>query len=652
MIEIKDIRKTYRMGETTVRALDGVSLRIDQGDFVAIMGPSGSGKSTLMHLLGLLDSPEGGSYNLLGRDVSHLSEDEMARLRSETLGFVFQQFNLLSRTQALENVLLPSVYGAKPTSPDDAKLILGRVGLGDRLHHKPSELSGGQQQRVAIARALINSPKILFADEPTGNLDSESTDEIMRLLTELNRSGITIILVTHEQEIADYAKRTIRMRYGKIQSDERKDGNPPFHPERADLLPPTFSKERGIGPAKLRMYVKQGVTALMANKVRSGLSMLGILIGVAAVIAMLAIGTGAKRSIEEQLSSLGSNLLVLSPGGRFSFGISSEAGSSTRFTTDDAKEIQKHISQVKRTGPTATGKARVVFGNKNWSSSVNGVLPIYAEMRNHPVVAGRYFTEDEDESRARVALLGTTVVREVFGDRNPIGETIKINRTGFLVIGVLKEKGTAGPRDQDDIVLVPLSTAMRRLLGKNFVDSIDIEVRDPKDMAIVEAEVKALVTLRHRLPPSQTESFNVRNMAEMQEALTSTSRVMSMLLSCIAAISLLVGGIGIMNIMLVSVSERTREIGLRKAIGARRIDILSQFLVEAVIVSLSGGGLGLLLGVSITLAISKLAGWATYISFSSVILAFAFSAAIGIVFGLWPAKKASELNPIVALRFE
>jgi macrolide transport system ATP-binding/permease protein len=651
VIEISNVRKTYRMGDSDVRALAGVSLTIARGDFVAIMGPSGSGKSTLMHILGLLDSPDSGTYVLTGMAVETLGEDALAARRSNTIGFIFQQFNLLSRTSAVDNVALPSLYRNAELATARAGELLKEVGLGKRLGHHPNELSGGQQQRVAIARALMNDPEILLADEPTGNLDSSSSDEIMNILQRLNERGITVILVTHEEDVAARAHRIIRMKDGLVQSDERRREFV-SSPTRETAKPLDVSSwQRSVRDA--RAHVRQAITALSSNKVRSGLSMLGILIGVAAVVAMLAIGQGAKESIEKDLSSMGSNLLVVMPGSMRPPGAPAlDPGSVTRFTIEDAREFSKSIPYVKQTSPSVSGKVRAAFGNKNWSTSVTGAEPEYASLHASPAQVGRFFDADDGLRRARVAVIGTTVARQLFGKANPVGEYVKLNKISFQVIGILKAKGAQGFRDQDDNILIPLSTAMHRLLGKDFVDQIDIEVSDASKMASVEDDIRALVIQRHRLPPSQEESFDVRNMAEIQAALTSTSKVMSGLLACIAAISLLVGGIGIMNIMLVSVTERTREIGLRKALGARRNDILRQFLVEAIIVSALGGLLGVLTGTGITLLVTQLAGWAVSISLASVTLSMLFSATIGVVFGLWPARKAADLSPIKALRYE
>jgi len=640
------------MGDNIVYALKGVNLEIEDGDFVAIMGPSGSGKSTLMHVLGLLDVPSEGSYKIDGKEVSQLGEDDLAVIRRKGIGFIFQQFNLLPRMSATENVSLPLIYSEKKPDHERAIGFLDQVGLKPRAHHRPNELSGGQQQRVAIARSLINQPKIILADEPTGNLDSVSEKEILKILKDLNDKGITIIVVTHEEEVGALAKRRIRMRDGVIHTDER------LEPKPNHIALPTLPSEEektgvGVWIRESLEHFRQGFQSLAANKVRTALSMLGILIGVAAVIAMLAIGNGAQKAIEAQLASLGSNLLVLRPGSVRVNGVYVGAGGTSRLSLDDNAAVAQRVAGVHRTSPMVQGNAQITFQDKNWSTQIIGAAPYYAEMHASEPDIGRFFTLEENQSHARVAVLGATVIRQLFGEKNPIGEFIKINKVIFQVIGVLPEKGANGFRDQDDVILIPVMTAMKRVLGKVYADSIDIEVSPTADINAVQDQIMKLMMSRHRVPLSVGEdAFQVRNMADIQAALSESSKTMSMLLASIAAISLLVGGIGIMNIMLVSVTERTREIGLRKAVGARRNDILSQFLIEAVAVSAVGGLIGIIFGWVITLVLSSVAGWATSISISSVVLAFVFSAAIGMIFGVYPARKASMLNPIDALRFE
>jgi macrolide transport system ATP-binding/permease protein len=477
----------------------------------------------------------------------------------------------------------------------------------------------------------------------------------MGLFRALHRQGLTVVLVPHDIEVAEHADRIITIRDGEILEDRRNE-TPVINPETGDAILELLrqeSKKRSV-LAALRegtALTRQSLRALWNNKARTLLSALGILIGVAAVIAMVSLALGAKASVNEQLSRLGSNLLSIRPASRSSQGVQLAAGEISRMVLEDTDAVAQ-VPLVKRAAASVRGSIQLQSGSKNWACSAYGVSPDYAPMRSEVPVLGRYITEDDVARRAQVVVLGMTPLRNLFGENaNPIGKTIRINRRAYEIVGVLPERGASAFRDEDDTARIPITTAMYRLFGKRYLDSIDAEISQAETIPQAQQDLMTLMATRHGLDPAKNP-FDIRNYAEIQEALGSTTRVMSILLASIAGISLIVGGIGIMNIMLVSVTERTREIGLRKAIGARRQDILAQFLIEALAISLLGGLSGLALGIGLSLGMARWAGWPMEISQLSIIVAFGFSVLIGIFFGLWPAMKASKLDPIEALRYE
>ncbi len=653
VILLRGLQKTYATDAGEVHAVRGVDLEVKAGDFVAIMGSSGSGKSTMMNILGCLDQASSGTYLLDGVDTSHLDSNELAELRNRKLGFVFQGFNLLSRTTAAENVELPLIYSSRRLSPDEraegAEAELERVGLGQRLDHHPNELSGGQQQRVAIARSLVNQPAVLLADEPTGNLDSATSDEIMRLFKSLNESGITIIMVTHEPDVAAHARRTVVMKDGVIRSDERR------LPE-ATNRPPAPDKAKGtfFGGIYLALNIlSTSGRALLRNKLRTVLTALGIIIGVGAVIAMVAIGRGASAMVENQIRSMGDNLLLVFSGQVFSGGVYRGFGGSGTLTSDDSEAIANQIPGVIAVSPELRSTERYTAEGKNWSGNVRGASSAYFEVRDWPLSNGAIFTDEDVRSMATVALLGQTVVDRMFPEGDPVGRTMRIGNVPFQIIGVLSKKGAAAwGEDQDDIVIIPFTTSMRRIIGTTRVRSINIKVASAEQMPIVQEQVNLLLRERHSIPDPSLDDFSVRTQDEFIKMATQTTRVMTMLLGSIAAISLLVGGIGIMNIMLVSVTERTREIGIRRAVGARGRDIRLQFIVEAIVLSTVGGAIGIALGIGSAQLLTHYAGWPALVSGTSIAIAFGVSFVVGVIFGFFPAHKAAKLNPIEALRHE
>ena len=563
LIDIRNMYKIYEMGSEKVHALDGLNIKIYPKEFVAIIGPSGSGKSTLMNMIGCLDTPTSGEYLLEGIDIAKYTENELAHIRNAKIGFIFQQFNLFRLSTALENVEMPAKYMRVPADIRRERAInaLDMVGLGERIYHKPTELSGGQQQRVAIARALVNNPPVLLADEPTGNLDSHSGEEIMNMIRQLHKEGSTIILITHDQEVAEQADRVVNILDGKITSDVYMKGA-----KVSDMI-------------YIEAFIS-AIKAIWAHKMRSFLTMLGIIIGIFSVAALISLAQGTTASVTEQIEGMGSNLLMVNIMDR-----------RIDLDTNDLEDITE-LDGVHLLSPYVESAYTLKYGNLSMDIvATYGVTEEYTTIREYEVVSGRNISDSDDRQRRRVAIVGSDVADELYGTNEAaVGQEMMIGGKRFTIIGSLASEGSSMMGNTDEMVLIPFSTA-QRMMQDTSISAFFVSADDSDSVEIAQASVETYLSAR---ASEEGEGYYVFNQSDILESLDSVTGTLTALLGGIAAISLLVGGIGIMNIMLVSVTERTREIGIQKAIGATRKDILTQFLIEAIIVSGGGGIIGLL----------------------------------------------------------
>ena len=643
LIRLEGIGKTYRNGELSTRVLRDVNLDIHAGEFVAIMGASGSGKSTLMHLLGCLDQPSTGRYLFEGEDIAQLDSDQLASLRSRTFGFIFQSYHLISSANATENVEVPAIYAGQSREQRHARAeeLLTGLGLGERLGNRPNQLSGGQQQRVSIARALMNDANILLADEPTGALDSKSGQDVLQLLKDLHARGKTVIVITHDREVASHADRLIEIRDGEIIHDSGRSAT--AADAAIEPVPPATQRKQGLAAfGDTNEAIRMALRALRANLFRTVLTLLGIVIGVASVVVMLAVGNGARQEVVERISDMGTHLLIVRPGAPNTR--RSADGSTNTLTAEDAR-VAATIDNVVAAVPEAQTRATVRAGNTDAQTSITGTTADFVAAKSWPVHSGVFINDEDNRRYAAVAVIGRTVANNLFPGQDPLGEYMLVGNVPFLIIGVMQEKGaTPWGQDQDDVVFVPLNTATNRLIGSRHLSNISVLIEDLRESDATQEAVRQAILANH----SGVEDFQIRNMASLLENVASTQDTFTVLLGSIAAISLLVGGIGVMNIMLVNVSERTREIGIRMATGARTRNILQQFIVEAMVVSAIGGVIGVVFGLGFA-SMLQYVGTPIQFTLGPVLLAFGCAFLTGLIFGFMPAHKAAHLDPVVAL---
>ncbi|WP_368876391.1 macrolide ABC transporter ATP-binding protein/permease MacB [Proteus vulgaris] len=645
LLELNEVSRVYSNGEEETIVLNKVSLTINAGEMVAIMGASGSGKSTLMNILGCLDKPSRGEYKVAGQSVAQMEGDQLAALRREHFGFIFQRYHLMAHLSAEQNVEIPAIYADKNATQrkERARELLTRLGLGERVDYRPNQLSGGQQQRVSIARALMNGGEVILADEPTGALDSHSGKEVMAILKQLNEQGHTVIIVTHDPLIAEQADRIIEIKDGKIISDRCHQTT--THKIKKETTTVLTSSYLGQIVGRFTQALEMAWRAMVVNKVRTLLTMLGIIIGIASVVTIIVIGDAAKSMVLSDIKAIGSNTIDIYPGKDFG---SDSPEDRQSLTLQDVFAL-KQQSYVQAVTPQVQFSTRLRRGNQDSPASVAGVSDDYFTVYAMKFSQGRSFTHDMIQRQAQVVVIDENTRHRFFPNKkNVIGEQIIIRNIPSTIIGVIADKKSVFGNGQSLRVWVPYSTLNSRILNRSYLDSITVRSIEGYDANVAEQQIIRLLTIRH----GKKDIFTY-NLDSFIKAAESTTQTMQLFLTFVAVISLVVGGIGVMNIMLVSVTERTREIGIRMAVGARASDVMQQFLIESVLVCLVGGVLGIGLSFSIAIIASvMLPEWHFVFQPIALVSAFICSTAIGVIFGFLPARRAAKMNPIDALARE
>ncbi|HCP1356775.1 MacB family efflux pump subunit [Escherichia coli] len=643
IIELKGVSRTYGNGDQTRTVLKNVDLTIAAGEMVAIIGASGSGKSTLMNIMGCLDVPNRGDYYIDGQNAAYLSPDELARVRREHIGFIFQRYHLIPDLSILGNVEIPAIYAnsERDSRRQRAATLLGRLGLEGREHHKPCELSGGQQQRVSIARALINGGNIILADEPTGALDSQSGQEVLAILNELNRRGHTVVMVTHDMKVARHAKRIIELCDGEIIADSGEGVSA------TETLPQTNSIRQSYWKTLLdrtRESMQMALKAMKTHRLRTTLTMIGIVFGIASVVTVVALGEGARQETLEEIKSLGTNVISIYPG-QDVFDDSIE--SIRTLVPADANALAKQ-GFIDSVSPEVSASDNIRFLGKSAIASINGVGREYFRVKGIELLQGTTFRDDRNALQE--VIIDENTRKTIFDNigLQALGQIVFLGSVPARVVGIAKSNNRSDASNRIT-VWMPYSTVMYRIVGKQVLTSISVRLKDNVDNEAAISAISQLLTRRHGV-----KDFQLYNFEQIRKSIEHTSMTFSILILMVACISLMIGSIGVMNIMLISVTERTHEIGVRMAVGARRSDIMQQFIIEAVLVCLIGGAFGIALSYTTGALFNALAGgiFAAIYSWQAAVAAFFCSTLIGMIFGYLPARKAAKMDPVISLASE